>query len=205
MWQNGSNDPFIFADSAGVYSVTVSINTCTAGDTISIDQQDKPKVTLGEDSILCLGMAYRLDAFNYGAEYEWQDGSSASWFDARISGKYFVTATNNCGVSADTIYLTFNNCECLVYLPDAFSPNRDNSNDIFRFTSNCNEFSGTLEVFNRTGKVLFFSDSQDEGWDGTYEGRDAPAGAYVYVLKYKGYDNGRYANIKRKGSFLLIR
>jgi len=204
-WQDGSFDPFIFADSAGVYSVTVSINNCTASDTITIDEQDKPKVFLGEDSLLCLGMALRLDAFNYGAEYEWQDGSTAAWYDARISGKYFVTATNNCGVSADSIYLTFVNCECLVFLPDAFSPNRDNRNDTYRFTSNCNEFSGTLEIYNRSGKRLFISDSQDKGWDGTFDGKEVPAGAYIYVMKHRGYDNGRYVDVKKRGSFLLTR
>lgn len=205
LWQDGSIDPFIFADSAGLYSVTVTINTCSASDTIIIDEQEKPKVFLGEDSLLCLGMTYRLDAFNYGAAYEWQDGSMTAWYDARTSGKYFVTATNNCGVSADTIYLTFLNCECLVYLPDAFSPNRDNRNDLYRFTSNCNEFSGTLEIFNRSGKRLFVSQSQDSGWDGTFEDKEVPAGAYIYVMKYRGYDNGRYVDVKKRGSFLLTR
>ena len=204
-WQDGRLDPFIFADTAGLYSVTVTINSCSATDTIIIDEQQKPKVFLGEDSLLCLGMTYRLNAFNYGAEYQWQDGSISSWFDARTTGKYFVTATNNCGVSADTVYLTFVNCECLVYLPDAFSPNRDNRNDIYRFTSNCNEFSGTLEIFNRSGKRLFVSQSQDLGWDGTFEDREVPAGSYIYVMKYQGYDNGRYADVKKRGSFLLTR
>ena len=205
VWQDGSTNPFIFAGDPGTYAVIVTIGTCSASDTIVLDQQDKPKVILGEDSILCAGQPITLSAYNYGATYSWQDGSTDSLFKPEITGNYYCTAINQCGISADSVYLTFNICNCLVYLPNAYTPNNDTKNETFHFVATCTDFIGRLEVYNRFGKLIFESESQDNGWDGTYEGSDAPNGAYIYVLKYQGYDNGRYADIKKRGSFLLYR
>ena len=35
-------------------------------------------------------------------------------------------------------------------------------------------------IFDRWGENLFYSGTQDEGWDGTYKGKQVEAGMYVY-------------------------
>lgn len=205
IWQDGSVDPFIFAEDPGTYSVIVSIGNCTASDTIILDQQDKPSVILGEDSILCAGQPLVLSAYNYGATYSWQDGSTDSLFSPEITGLYYATAINQCGISADSIFLTFNICNCLVYIPNAFTPNRDNKNEIFNYQANCTDFTGKLEIYNRFGQLVFKSEDPLLGWDGTFEGKDATEAAYVYVLTYSGYDNGRFREEKIRDTFLLFR
>ena len=205
LWQDGTVDQFIFAEDPGVYSVIVSINNCTASDTITLDQQDKPSVSFGEDSILCAGQPLVLSAYNYGATYSWQDGSTDSLFQPRISGKYYATAINQCGVSADTIELTFNICNCLVYVPNAFTPNNDTKNEIFNYKANCTDFQVRLDIYTRFGQLIFSSENPDFGWDGTYNNQDAPVGVYTYALKYSGYDNGRFLEEVDRGTFLLFR
>lgn len=205
IWQDGSTNPFLFAEDPGTYAVIVTIGACTSSDTIVIDQQAAPDVFLGEDSILCAGQSVVLSAYNYGAVYTWQDGSVDSLYTGRVTGKYFVTAVNQCGVDADTVLLTFNICNCLVYLPSAFSPNGDGKNDIFNYTANCTDFTGRLEIWDRFGRLVFASDQPESGWNGRYQGSDSPEGVYVYVLRYSGFDNGRFADIKERGNFLLIR
>lgn len=205
IWQDGTTDPFIFAEDPGTYSVIISIGNCTASDTIEIDQQDKPSVILGEDSILCAGMPLVLSAYNYGATYSWQDGSTDSIYKPEITGLYYATAVNQCGISADSIFLTFNICNCLVYIPNAFTPNSDNKNEIFNYKANCTDFKGKLEIYNRFGQLLFKSEDPFVGWDGTYDGKEATEAAYVYVLTYSGYDNGRFREEKIRDTFLLFR
>ncbi len=205
IWQDGTTDPFLFAEEAGIYSVIVTISQCTASDTIFIDQQDKPILFLGEDSILCAGQPLILSAYNYGASYTWQDGSTDSLFSPSVTGKYYVTAINQCGIAADSINITFNICNCLVFIPTAFSPNKDNKNDEYNYKVNCTDFKGKLDIYNRFGQLVFSSENPESGWDGTFEGRESPEGAYIYVLKYSGYDNGRFAEVKKRGSFLLTR
>ncbi len=205
IWQDGTTDPFLFAEDPGTYSVIVTIAQCTASDTIIIDQQDKPLVFLGEDSILCAGQPLELNAANYGATYSWQDGSTDSVFYPAITGQYYATAINQCGISADSINLTFNICNCLVYIPNAFTPNRDNKNEVYNYEVNCTDFAGRLEIYNRFGQRIFLSQDPNIGWDGTWDGQEAPEGAYIYVLKYSGYDNGKFAEVKKRGSLLLYR
>jgi hypothetical protein len=96
--------------------------------------------------------------YNYGATYSWQDGSTDSLFSPEITGLYYATAINQCGISADSIFLTFNICNCLVYIPNAFTPNRDNKNEIFNYQANCTDFTGKLEIYNRFGQLLFKSE-----------------------------------------------
>jgi gliding motility-associated-like protein len=122
-----------------------------------------------------------------------------------MSSKYFVTAINQCGVAADTIQVTLLVCDCKVFIPNAFTPNHDAKNDVFKFRFNCTEFSGELKVYNRIGQLLFDSTDPDYGWDGTYKDKPAAEGIYLYEMNYKGYDNGRYVNETLRKTFLLLR
>lgn len=205
IWQDGSTSPFYFAENPGTYAVIATIGVCTASDTIVIDQQQKPEVFLGEDSILCAGQFVELKAYNYGAVYNWQDGSSDSIFTARATGQYYVSAVNQCGIDADSILLTFTSCNCLVFLPNAFSPNADGKNDAYTYSVNCTDFTGRLEVWDRWGRLIFVSEDPELGWNGRYQGVDAPEGVYGYVIRYTGYDNGRFAEVRDRGNFRLIR
>lgn len=205
IWQDGSTNSFLFAEDAGTYAVIVTVGQCTASDTVVIDQQEQPQVFLGEDSVLCAGQLIQLRAFNYGATYRWQDGSADSVYFPTITGQYYVTVENQCGLDADSINVTFNVCNCLVYIPNAFTPNRDTKNEVFNYEVNCTDFTGSLEIYNRFGQLLFASENPEIGWDGLHEGAEAPAGIYVYLLQYSGFDNGKFDKVKKRGSFLLLR
>ena len=205
VWQDGTTNAAIFVTDPGIYAVQVFVGNCTGADTIIIDQQDIPEVFLGEDTSLCAGQPVELFAFAYGATYNWQDGSNDSIFSPRITGKYYVSVVNQCGFDADTVEVTFNECNCKVYIPSGFSPNGDPHNEIFNFTYNCTEFSSTMDIYNRIGQLIFSSNDPTIGWDGTYEDKKAEEGVYLYVIKYRGYEDGRYVDEVRRKTFNLIR
>ncbi|MBK7964466.1 MAG: gliding motility-associated C-terminal domain-containing protein [Bacteroidetes bacterium] len=193
------------AEDPGIYTVIVTINNCTATDTIILDQQDRPVLTFGEDSILCAGQSLVLSAYNYGATYTWQDGSTDSTYEPRVTGLYYVDVVNQCGSINDSILLTFNICNCLVYVPKAFTPNHDSKNEIFNYKANCTDFNARLDIYTRFGQLIFSTQNPDLGWDGTFDGKEAPEGVYTYVLKYSGYDNGRFLEDVVRSTFLLFR
>lgn len=62
-----------------------------------------PTIGLGLDTVLCQGDTLTLDAVDSGADYLWQDNSTASTFDVSQQGDYWVQATNSCGSVSDTI------------------------------------------------------------------------------------------------------
>lgn len=92
--------------------------------------------------------------------------------------------------------------DLLIMMPNAFTPNSDGINDdfriIYRGPFRLNQFS----IFDRWGNTLFFTANPDEGWDGTYNGKDAEIGTYVYLVD--GVD-GNGTAVRRKGAFTLFR
>jgi len=67
-------------------------------------------------------------------------------------------------------------------VPLAFSPNQDGHNDIL-YVYGGQIKSLSFQIYNRWGEMVFESKSQDEGWDGTFNGQNASSGVYVYKLK----------------------
>lgn len=91
-----------------------------------------------------------------------------------------------------------------VWLPDAFTPNHDGLNDVFRIiTDNPNVYAVNLYVFNRWGQQIYISHNDKDGWDGTVNGRALDAGTYFWTLRYKvlGTDEAFF----KKGDIQLIR
>ncbi|MCX6181734.1 MAG: gliding motility-associated C-terminal domain-containing protein [Bacteroidetes bacterium] len=73
-----------------------------------------------------------------------------------------------------------------VYVPNAFTPNGDNTNDVFYFRSiSVDEFQ--MDIFNRWGELLFTSYDINTGWDGTYKNRQVQIDTYVWKVRYRRY------------------
>ena len=86
--------------------------------------------------------------------------------------------------------------ESRLEMPNAFSPNGDGINDIYKPKSGWQsivEFHGY--IFNRWGQKLYEWTSPDDGWDGTYKGKNVKDGVYFCLVKAKGAD-GRNFTIK---------
>ncbi|MCB9356533.1 MAG: gliding motility-associated C-terminal domain-containing protein [Lewinellaceae bacterium] len=74
-------------------------------------------------------------------------------------------------------------------MPNAFTPNGDGVNDLFRL--NLVEGTATvlsMEIYNRWGKKVYESTDPAATWDGTSEGKDAPSDVYVYVIRWQRDD-----------------
>jgi gliding motility-associated-like protein len=74
--------------------------------------------------------------------------------------------------------------EFYVYIPNSFFPDGDRYNDFFS-----GSFLGVkwikMEIFNRWGESLFYTEDQDFKWDGTYQNKRVPDGTYTWKLTYK--------------------
>ena len=90
----------------------------------------------------------------------------------------------------------------MLEMPNAFSPNGDGVNDIYKAKSNHRsivEFHAY--IFNRWGQKLFDWTNINEGWDGTVHGKPVKDGTYFVLVKAKGAD-GRDYNIKKDVNIL---
>ncbi|MGB5005292.1 MAG: T9SS type B sorting domain-containing protein, partial [Ferruginibacter sp.] len=88
------------------------------------------------------------------------------------------------------------------YLPNAFTPNGDGLNDIFRPTPVGIQSTDYFRIFDRYGSMMFETRQWMQGWDGTLKGKPASLGTYVWMIK--GIDkNG--AVVEMKGTVILVR
>lgn len=87
-------------------------------------------------------------------------------------------------------------------IPNAFSPNNDGQNDLFRISNITDEKLIDFKVFNRWGTILFRTSDPREGWDGSYKGQVQPVGVYGYVIRI-GYTDGYVETYK--GTVTLLR
>lgn len=87
------------------------------------------------------------------------------------------------------------------YMPNAFTPNGDGLNDIFRIPRQSRAGIKYFAIYNRWGQLVFRTTDPQAGWDGLIKGQAAPSGAYTYIIRGEN-QKGR---IEKKGSFVLIR
>lgn len=89
-----------------------------------------------------------------------------------------------------------------ISLPSAFTPNGDNLNDKFHVSNPqvIPEFI-SLEVFDRWGTRVFYSEDGFEGWDGSFNSRPLDPAVYVYQLRF----NCREESFTKTGTVTLIK
>ena len=88
--------------------------------------------------------------------------------------------------------------------PNAFTPNGDSINDVFKPLFFCPVQTAHLRVYNRWGQKVFETHNPTEGWDGTVDGAEAPSDVYVWYLEYEAVRaSGRMKFVKKGGVTLL--
>jgi gliding motility-associated-like protein len=88
-------------------------------------------------------------------------------------------------------------------IPNAFSPNGDGINDVFRIVNITNHQIKELSIYNRYGQRVFYGHHPESGWDGTLKGKPCDVGIYYYLLRYSMPDSDKEYVIK--GDVTLIK
>ena len=119
------------------------------------------------------------------------------------SQKYILQVKSLAGcTSEDSINILVYKILPGLYVPDAFTPNGDGINDIFRPVSvGIKEFI-YFKVYNRRGQLVFSTNKGKDGWDGTFKGYPQDADVYVWMAEAIDYLG---KPIFKKGSVALIR
>lgn len=203
LWQDGSTLPVYSVTDGGPYAVAVRKNSCLVRDTIHIDLIIPSLSILESDTTICAGEKIQLHATATPESIlYWNTGTTGLNMETYGAGVYRVAATNICGTFRDSVTVDEKDCPCVVFVPNAFSPNGDGGNDLFDVRVRCPSLTGyVLMVFNRYGQKIFESSLPGEGWDGWYNGTPADPGTYFYYLQY--YDG--HDEVRKKGDLILIR
>lgn len=115
------------------------------------------------------------------------NGTDNTFFINRTD-TYTVTVVdeNGCVASAQ-VFMEFIDIE----IPNFFTPDGDSINDLW-VPRNREGFPQILTIiYDRYGRVIYRMDLNDQGWDGTYKGKELPTGDYWYTLKLNGENDDR--------------
>lgn len=115
--------------------------------------------------------------------------------------RYEVMDSNRCYITGIAEIISPNKY-CFVMLPNAFSPNGDGNNDVFRPKVYDDVHNYQLSIYNRWGSLIFRTNDPNAGWNGAYKGITAPAQHYIYVCTYTDRNNVRQ---ELTGAVMLVK
>lgn len=209
-WQDGTAAKTYTVYESGDYSLTVTnINGCKTSDVIHVDilmpelifEADFDTVTIDHPIV-----NFR-NKTNGALLYEWNFGDGQTSNESNPShvysslGTYQVAlkATNEFGCT-DVVSSEVKVIPTTFYTPNAFRPGSDiPENRTFRpAISAVDPHHYQLQIFSRTGAMIYESNHPEKGWDG----KNAEQGIYVWVVRYR--DVQQYEN-QKKGTVMLVR
>lgn len=183
---------------------------------VTVEVTSFPPVTasLPADTSLSIGASLMLNGVANGTgqlSFNWQPNIALSCNDClqpeanpldTITYILLVTDQNGC-LARDSITLRINS-DCQLFIPNAFTPNGDNTNDWFYpATLPCVRTVRLWRVVNRWGEVVFerrnFEPNQETlGWNG----QGQPSDVFVWTAELEYFDG--YVE-QSKGEVVLLR
>ena len=201
-------DP-IHVGNAGIYEIIVTDqNNCRDTGKVNLIIQPEIIANAGNDTIVQSNVYFQLHGTG-GITYIWDPSNflinpyvpnpSAN---ISLTTTFVLTALDNIGCfDTDTIIVkALKGPE--VYVPNAFTPNDDGTNDLFRPILVGLTSLNYFRIYNRYGELLFETTNINKGWDGTFKGKKQAMANYIWTLSAKD-TSGKMKEIK--GNILLLR
>ena len=158
---------------------------------ISIPVYEKPKLILPHFLTVNRGDSIRLVPSLVSGKnlfYKWYPSSYLSSDTAAtplstpyndITYQLQLTGEGYCMVS-DTLHIKVMK---MPEIPNVFSPNGDGIHDTWQIKYLQDYPNSSIEIFNRTGRLIFSSNGNARAWDGTWEGKPVPVATYYYLIQ----------------------
>lgn len=207
--------------SSGVYELLIQdLEGCEYETTLFLEEGNLPQLQLGDDQEIRLGEEVFLNALTNLRDDEWttiawspQDSLACdqclSWTaQPQQTTRYYATITDTTGCMATDDMLVTVVRDYQVYIPNAFTPNGDGSNDFFLIYSGADVIEvENFEIYSRWGEQVFqmqdFAPNNPAfGWNGVFRGQPLNMDHFTYFAQIKFVDG---AVRLFKGSVHLIR
>lgn len=216
-WSTGRTDSVLAVTESGQYALTLTTDCFTVEDDIQLNFRTEPYfVDLGDNRTANLGESLRFsfrENLDQIQTIRWQSLGSDSLsctdcpepaLTAIQPGEVQVTVTDTRGCTfTDRIAYDVRQTRN-IYLPNAFSPNRDGVNDIFVPLGDRGEIE-SFQISDRWGNVLYNARGgavNGTGWDGRAGTQLADAGVYFYRVRIR-FPDGLVEDYE--GTVLLVR
>lgn len=194
LWHNGSKLNSLLIDRLDLLSgnlkvwLTVTKNTCTLTDTVSITQKPAIQIPI-TDTTTCFEDVPQilLDAGAKFKTYLWQPtGETTKTVYSQQAQIYNLTVTDSFNCTQTKSIAVDELCKAEVFIPNAFTPNSDNLNDTYKpifKTKNLLQYE--FKIFDSWGNEVFTTTDPTKAWDA----KNSSVGVYVVLVnyQYKGF------------------
>ena len=208
-WQDGSMADSFVVTTAGFYKIT-STDYCgnQSADSITITFSDST-LNIPATQAICKYDTAFISLPNDLINITWQPFTNSLLSNKTLllypsqSTAYSITTERlaNCPITKTTT-VTVTRCPEIVFLPNAFTPDNNGLNDVFKALATRPLTFFKLVIFNRYGQKLFETANPTAGWDGNFKNTKQPMGGYIYQCSYSfasGYQK------TEAGYFMLLR
>ena len=146
---------------------------------------EKPFAFLRNDTTLCFGDTLILSGSQTNATgFHWSTGDTSQQIMVTKAGRYSLQARNFCGSNTAFTNIKYARCYEELLMPNAFTPNHDGLNDVFKPVYDISVRRYRMNIYSRWGQVIFTSSDMTKGWDGLVNRLEQPSGAYVWQIEY---------------------
>lgn len=195
----------------GTYVVTVTNSQgCTASANTAVSVHPTPVISVSATAESCTGAIDGTATVTPSDSvsdytYLWSNTLTTTSLSGLAPGLYTVTATDNNGcqktAQVEVPSATESCASPAIYLPNIFSPNGDNINDVL-YVRGRDIKTLSLVIYDRWGEKVFETSELANGWDGTFRNKPMEPAVFVYKLKAE-YTNGE--TVSRQGNITLVR
>jgi gliding motility-associated-like protein len=208
-WSNSSTNDSITNVAAGTYTVTTTDGSgCISMDTVVVGNAGNASANAGPSVTITNGQTTILTGSG-GVTYNWAPSTDLSCSTCpnpvaspTVTTIYTLTVTDINGCSGTDTVTVYVDVACgEVFIPNAFSPNNDGSNDTLYVRGNCIEFMD-FQVYNRWGEKVFGTANPAKGWDGTWRGQECEAAIFTYFLRATLLDG---TLVEKQGTITLVK
>lgn len=215
-WSNGAGSASQFNLGPGNYDVLVNdANNCTASATFALNYLYDFSVTVTPPLTINMGdsanLSYSVTGTAGAYLANWTPAGTLSCIDCvapvatpNATTLYQLEIKNDSGCVANaqtTVTVTPN---YTVFAPNAFTPNNDGNNDVFKLFGNIKGLAFLqIQIFNRIGEKVFESQDHEFEWDGSYKGLMQNPGVFTWQLKLTFLDG--HKEELRKGTLTLLK
>ncbi len=183
-WSNGETTSQITVEETGTYILQVSDLPCVVSDTFNLIVNPIPVIYL-KDTVICPTDSAYFDAFCPGCTYDWSTGSTdnAIWSRPGSLADVVVTSDKGCIWKQTVHAFVDKDCPEEIYVPNAFTPNNDGVNDVFKIVTGNVKLHDVI-IYDRWGEQLYRFTDPNGGWDGRYLGEVVQQGIYNVRVVY---------------------
>jgi gliding motility-associated-like protein len=186
LWSNGEETENINVSTSGKYSVQVTsqFSCISVSDEVDVVVNPLPLLTPNEQLKLCIILKeeVKLNADPGYAYYTWNGKRGIEpHLTVNQPGLYTVIIEDINGCRASKTFQVNSYCKEII-APNAFSPNGDGINDIWKVSGLENMPNANLKIFNRLGTKMYERRGNNLIWDGNIDNSPAPVGVYYYVI-----------------------